>query len=181
MLLDRIHAGDRDAVSELLPLVYEQLRALAGSYFRNQPDDHTLQPTALVHEAYMKLVRAGSGIKSRAHFCAVAASAMRQILIDHARKKRAAKRDGHLADVSIGDIETPSGAGVLDLIALDDALTKLSALNERHARMVELRFLGGLTVDEVAEVMSITSRTVERDWRRVRAWLARELNAEAPE
>ncbi len=106
---------------------------------------------------------------------------MRQILIDHARRKRAAKRAGNRADVTIDGLETPSGSAVLDLVALSDALTKLSELNERHARMVELRFLGGLTVEEVAEVMGITSRTIERDWRRVRAWLRRELGGETSE
>lgn len=181
LLLDRVNQGDQAAASELLPMVYSQLRAMAGGFLQDQAANHTLQPTALVHEVYLKLIRADGNLKNRPHFCAVAASAMRQILIDHARQKRAAKRAGKRADLTIDGLVTPSGSNVLDLLALNDALTKLSEFNERHARMVELRFLGGLTVEEVAEVMGITSRTIERDWRRVRAWLKRELGGESSE
>ncbi|MCH8806129.1 MAG: sigma-70 family RNA polymerase sigma factor [Planctomycetes bacterium] len=175
LLLTRVSDGDSAAVAELLPLVYDQLRAIAGGQFRGQRANHTLQPTALVHEAYLKLVGSGSPWSSQAHFCAVAATAMRQILSNHARTKRASKRAGHLVDLSVSGIETPSGARVLDLVALDDALTKLAALNQRYARMVELRFFGGLTVEGIAELEDVSPRTVKKDWRSARAWLRREL------
>lgn len=178
LLLNRVNQGDQAAASELLPLVYSQLRAMAGGYLQGEAAKHTLQPTALVHEAYLKLIRTDGSFKNRPHFCAVAATAMRQVLIDHARRKRAAKRGGKRVDITVDGVETPSGSGALDLVALSDALDKLSELNENHARMVELRFLGGLTVKEVAEVMESNSRTIERDWRRVRAWLRRELGGE---
>ncbi len=175
LLLTRVSDGDSAAVAELLPLVYNQLRNIAGGQFRGERANHTLQPTALVHEAYLKLVGSGSTWSSQAHFCAVAATAMRQILSNHARTKRAAKRAGNLVDVSVSGIEMPSGTRVLDLVALDDALTKLAALNQRYARIVELRFFGGLTVEEIAELEGVSARTVKKDWRSARAWLSREL------
>ena len=176
MLLARIDAGDSRAADELLPLVYDQLRAMAAAYFRGQRPNHTLQPTALVHEAYLKLIRADSPPKSRAHFCAVAATAMRQILMNHARAKRAEKRDAKVADLTVGQLATPSMAPTLDLLALDEALSKLSELGERLARLIELRFFGGLNMEEVAQVIDVSLPTVERDWRRARAWLNRELS-----
>ncbi len=179
VLLTRVSEGDSAAAAELLPLVYEHLRAIAGGQFRGQRANHTLQPTALVHEAYIKLVGSGSSWKNRAHFCAVAATAMRQILSNHARAKRAAKRAGHVVDMSLTGIETPSGASAVDLVALDDALTRLTALNERYARMVELRFFGGLTVEEIAQIQGVSARTIKKNWRSVRAWLSRELSAGA--
>lgn len=175
LLLARIHAGDAQAVNELLPLVYNQLRAIAGGYFRGKRSNHTLQPTALVHEAYLKLIGADSAFQSRAHFFAVAATAMRQILANHARDKRAGKRDAKPVDITINQVATPSVAPTLDLLALDEALSKLTELSERLARMVELRFFGGLNMNEVAQVLGISRPTVERDWRRARAWLNREL------
>lgn len=171
-------AGESHAAEELLPLVYGQLRALAGIYFRHQPANHTLQPTALVNEAFLKLAASSSDWKDRAHFCAVAATAMRQILQNHARGKRAAKRSADRADVSIDQFATPGGADVLDLVALEDALAKLASLDARQARIVELRFFGGLTHDEIAFVLDVSTRTVEKEWRRVRAWLSRELSEE---
>lgn len=175
-LLVRLGGGDREAARDLLPLIHDQLRAIAGGYFRGQGAGHTLQPTALVNEAYLKLVASGSNWKDRAHFLAVAATAMRQILQNHARAKRAAKRDADKVDVTIEQFSTPAGVDVLDLVALDDALNKLRSLNDRQARLVELRFFGGLTHDEIALVWGVTTRTVEREWRRVRAWMSRELN-----
>ncbi|MCP4594786.1 MAG: sigma-70 family RNA polymerase sigma factor [bacterium] len=177
VLLARVGAGDSAAAHELLPLVYEQLRAMAGSYFRGQPSDHTLQPTALVHEAYLKLVHVPDGNwEDRMHFCAVAATAMRQILHDRARRRRAAKRGGDAKRVPLEQMETPSGGHPVDMVALDDALERLAALDERQARIVELRFFGGLTVEQVAHVLEVSSRTIEKEWRRVRAWLSRELS-----
>ncbi len=178
-LLRRVNAGDVAAAEGLLPLVYEQLRALAGSYFRGQPPDHTLQPTALVHEAYLKLIHNPDGEwQNRAHFCAVAATAMRQILHDRARRRRAAKRGGEARRVPLVDqIEAPSAGTPVDLVALDDALERLSTLDSRQARIVELRFFGGLTVEEVAHLLEVSTRTIEKEWRRVRAWLSRELSS----
>ena len=176
LLLARVSQGDAEAASELLPLVYQELRARAGSQFRGERANHTLQPTALVHEAYIKLIQVEGTWKDRAHFCAIAASAMRKILINHAREKRAAKRSGRRVDLTIDALATPSGMNTLDLVALDDALAKLTALNERYARIVEMRFFGGLEVDEIASLLQVSSRTIRNDWRVARAWMARELS-----
>jgi RNA polymerase sigma factor (TIGR02999 family) len=177
-LLVRVSEGDSDAAAELLPLVYDQLRALAGSQFRGERADHTLQPTALVHEAYIKLINVEGSWKDRAHFCAIAASAMRKILMNHAREKRAAKRSGRQVDITIDALATPSGKQVLDLVALDDALTELTELNERFARIVELRFFGGLEVEDIAACLGVSSRTIRNDWRAARAWMARAMSTE---
>lgn len=175
-ILSRMNAGDSGASEELLQLLYTDLRALAGSYFRKQPSDHTLQPTALVHEAYLKLVQAqSSDWKSRAHFMAVAATAMRQILHDFARLRRTAKRGDGWQRWTLSAAQTDSGAATVDVVAIDDALTRLRELNERQFRIVELRFLGGLDVDEIADVLAVSKSTVEKEWVRTRAWLSREL------
>ncbi|MEO1130215.1 MAG: sigma-70 family RNA polymerase sigma factor [Planctomycetota bacterium] len=179
LLLSRLERGEEDAAEQLLPLVYQQLRAIAGSYFRGQRSDHTLQPTALVHEAYLKLIRASDQQWSdSSHFCAVAATAMRQILHDHADAKRALKRggpDARKADLEVDHLTTPSGERSVDVVDLDDALGRLSELDPRQARIIELWFFGGLPVERVAEVLDVSSRTVERDWRRAKAWLNAEL------
>ncbi|MCC6623674.1 MAG: sigma-70 family RNA polymerase sigma factor [Deltaproteobacteria bacterium] len=181
----RLKAGDAKAHDEILPLVYEHLRALATSQIRGARD-HTLQPTALVHELFLKLAGgAAADIRSRGHFMAVAATAMRQILIDHARRGGAQKRGGERARVSLADLrpgeaaELSGGGDVVDALALHDALERLAKLDPRQARLVELRVFGGMTQDEVAEVLGASLRTIEREWRKVRAWLARELAAEA--
>ena len=179
LLVARLQSGDAAAAEELLPLVYERLRATAGAYFRTQDADHTLQPTALVHEAYLKLVQhRGSGWEGRAHFCAVAATAMRQILHDHARARSAAKRSGR-RKVPMTTIQTPSGATSFDLVALDESLSRLAEIDERDARILELRFFGGLTNERIAGVLDVSLRTVERSWRRTRAWLKSELAAQS--
>ncbi len=170
--------GDPAAAEQLLPLVYEELRALAASFFARQAPGHTLQPTALVHEAYFRLAR-NENIEweSRAHFMAVAASAMRQILINHARDKGAAKRGGGRQRVTLDENVMP-GSGAdreLDLLAIDQALQKLADLSERQARIVELRFFSGLTIAEAAHVLGVGTTTVEDDWQLAKAWLAREL------
>jgi RNA polymerase sigma-70 factor (ECF subfamily) len=179
LLLSRLERGEQDAAEQLLPLVYEQLRAIAGSYFRGQGGDHTLQPTALVHEAYLKLVRAADqNWADSDHFCAVAATAMRQILRDHAAMKRAAKRggpDAKKADLDVDQLTTPSGDRAVDVVDLDDALSRLSELDARQGRIIELWFFGGLPVERVAGVLGVSARTVERDWRKARAWLNAEL------
>jgi RNA polymerase sigma factor (TIGR02999 family) len=185
LLLERVRAGDDAAAQALLPLVYDQLRAMAGSYFRGQRSDHTLQPTALVHEAYVKLVQ-GADIdwQSEAHFCAVAARAMRQILTDHARAKAALKRGGGdrgggVEGVPLEGVTSPSGDQAIDPLVLEEALMRLEQVDERQARIVELWFFGGLTVEQVAMVLGTSTSTIERAWRRCRAWLAGELSGEA--
>ena len=182
-LLARVNEGDQEAVDELLPLVYERLRAVAGNYFQAQTPDNTLQPTALVHEAYVKLMAAqDQSWEGQAHFAAVASKAMRQILQDRARRRSAAKRGGGEAhQVPLDQVETPSGQLAVGIVALDDALEKLTKLNEQQARIVELRFFGGLSVEQVAHVLGIGVRTVGREWRHARLWLRRELNADDDE
>ena len=175
-ILSQMAEGDGTAAARLLPLVYGELRALAQSYFQLERPDHTLEPTALVHEAYVRLVdQTLVKWKSRAHFFAVAATAMRRILADHARRHRAAKRGGDRKRVPLTNIPTPSGHSVVDIVDLDDALAQLENLDERQYRIVELRFFGGLTVAQVAEVLGVSKTTVESEWRMVRAWLSVEL------
>lgn len=177
LLVRRLCDGDADAAKNLLPLVYAELRARAGSYFRGLPADHTLQPTALVHEAFIKLVDSpGARWEDRAHFCAVAATAMRQILTDHARRRILAEKARRATPTLL---QTPSHSATVDLLELDDALRKLVTLDERHARIIELRFFGSLTIEETANVMGVSDSTIEKEWRRARAWLIRELSVEA--
>lgn len=171
----RLSAGDRSAAESLLPLVYTELRAIAGAYFRNERANHTLQPTALVHEAYLKLVdQQDADWRNRAHFLAVAAGAIRRILIDYARKHRAAKRTPptHISIDLSSDHPQDTAA---DLEALERAMERLSELNERQCKVVEMRFFAGMTVDEVAAVLEVSAGTVKGDWRLARAWLQREL------
>ncbi len=178
-LLQQLVEGHASAAERLMPLVYEDLRGLAAGYFRMQKRDHTLQPTALVHEAYVKLIQSPGGWKSRAHFCAVAATAMRQILIDHARMKRSQKRGGGSDRVTLSNLMTPSDDGEVDVITLDELLTELSKLDARQYRIVELRFFGGLTEEEVAEAISVSRTTVQTEWRIAKAWLGKELKKAA--
>jgi len=175
-ILGELQAGDAEAADRLLPLVYDELRALAGSHMARRQAGHTLQPTALVHEAYLRLAGSeGDPWESRAHFMAVASRAMRQILINHARDKAAAKRGGDRERVTLDEAVAVSDVRVLDVLALDLALSKLAGLNERQARIVELRFFGGLTIAEAAHVLGVGTTTVEDDWRMAKAWLSREL------
>ena len=161
-------------------MVYDELRALAGSYFQVQAPNHTLEPTALVHEAYAKLAGgADDEWQNRAHFFAVAAKAMRQVLADHARRKKAAKRAGNRHRVTLSGLLTPpDGENQIDLIALDEALEKLSQRYPEQARVVELRFLAGLPLEEAAHVLGVSDSTVKRQWFLARAWLRRELSEE---
>ncbi|MGB0715072.1 MAG: sigma-70 family RNA polymerase sigma factor [Phycisphaerae bacterium] len=176
MLLDRIRSGDAQATEELLPIVYSHLRDVAGAYFRRQPKDLTLQPTALVHEAFLKLMNAAdTDWKSKAHFCAVAATAMRQILQDHARKRLSEKRGGEYKRIPLTNVEKPQETEVVDSTDLEAALERLFELDPQQARVVELRFLGGLTIEQVAHVMNLSVRTVDRYWQHARLWLRREL------
>lgn len=177
-LLERVSRGDPAAADELFVVVYDNLRGLAASYMKHQPAGLTLNATALVHEVYVKLVRSGSSWTGRAHFMAVAARAMRQILLDRARARRTQKRGGARQRLGLSGLPAGEGATV-DLVALDDALSRLAALDERQYRIVELRFFAGFSVDEVAETLQISKSTVEKEWTRVRAWLSRELEERA--
>ncbi|MFN0138181.1 MAG: sigma-70 family RNA polymerase sigma factor [Phycisphaerae bacterium] len=180
-VLAEIAAGSDSAVARLLPLVYDELRALARSHFREQKADHTLQPTALVHEAFVKMVGiSAEKLRDRDHFFAVAATAMRQILIDHARRKQADKRGGDRERVTL-DLAGPVGddsalsVGGVDVLTLEDALQRLAERDERKARIVELRVYAGLTCEQTAQVLGVSPKTVEADWYMARAWLRREL------
>ncbi|MEM1331479.1 MAG: sigma-70 family RNA polymerase sigma factor [Planctomycetota bacterium] len=176
-LLNLAQSGDDQASERLLGMVYEQLRATAGSYFRAQAANHTLQPTALVHEAYLKIVGGTGGEwESRGHFCAVASIAMRQILRDHARAKQAAKRGGGSSREPLTLVESPSGTNAVDLIALNDLLDALAETDERGARVVEMRYFGGMKHEQIAEVLDVSLRTVERTSRRCLAWMQAEMS-----
>lgn len=176
-LLERLNDGDSAAAHELLPLVYDELRALAGAYFRRERADHTLQPTALVHEAFIKLIgQADAEWKGRAHFLAVAATAMRHTLVNHALAKKAVKRGGGAQSVML-DVELAGATtGGLDTLELDQALKELSNLDPRKAKVVEMRFFGGMTIEEAAAVLDVSVSTVEADWRMARAWLSSQLS-----
>lgn len=177
-LLDAATTGDSKAAAQLLPLVYDELRKLAWARLAHEPPGQTLQPTALVHEAFVKLVGHGDpGWQGREHFFGAAARAMRQILVDRARRKAAIKHGGGQERVGLEDdyalaIEPPS----VDLLALDEALIMLEARNPRQARLVELRYFAGLSAEETAEILGVTVRTIEREWRFIRTWLHRQLN-----
>lgn len=165
-------AGDRQALDQMLPLVYEELHRLAVHYLSRERPDHTLQPTALVHEAYLRLVNQRHvDWRNRAQFLGVAANMMRRILVNHARDRVASKRGGDRERVSLSLIEDSAEAPDVDLIALEDALDRLTALDARKARVVELRFFGGLAMNEIAEVLDVSLATVEREWSFARAWL----------
>jgi RNA polymerase sigma-70 factor, ECF subfamily len=174
--------GNRGSLDRLMPLVYDELRRLAERNIRRERTDHTLQPTALVHEAYLKLVdQRQVHWHDRAHFYAVAAQVMRRILVDHARRNGAAKRGRGVAKVSVDEIVLPAPQSDVDVVALDESLERLATLDERQSRVVELRFFGGLTVEETAEVLNVSPATVKNDWRLARAWLYSELErSEAP-
>lgn len=164
--------GDEEARDKLLPLVYQELRRVASRYLRNERRDHTLQATALVHETYLRLVeQKRTRWQSRAHFFGVAAQLMRRILVDHARRHATAKRGGALWRVGL-DESTPARASRdVEMVALDDALEELAGFDPKQARLVELRFFGGLTLQETAEVLGISVATVKREWNTARAWL----------
>lgn len=175
-ILERLGAGHPSAADELFPLVYDQLRSLAAVYFRGRDAGHTLQPTALVHEAYVKLVGDAAGRpRDRAHFFALAARVMRQILVDHARSKQREKRGGGQRRLTLDGALLASAAPGLDLVELDDSLKRLSDVDESYARIVELRFFAGLSEDEASEALGVSRPTAARAWRFARAWLLREL------
>lgn len=168
--------GDEAAPDQLMPLVYEELRLLARGYLRQENSDHTLQPTALVHEAYLRLVDATQiNWQSRAHFYGIAARLMRRILVDHARRQAAAKRGGGARDIPLDEAGDLAQAETLDLVALDGALENLAQNYPRQCEVVELKFFGGLEMSEISEALQISERTVVRDWEFARFWLRREL------
>jgi RNA polymerase sigma factor (TIGR02999 family) len=172
--------GDAAAQAELMPLVYNQLRALARYYRRNAGASNTIQTTALVHEAYLRLVDIDNvEWQDRVHFFAVSAQLMRRILVDTARARSASKRGGRAGMIDLTDLDqlpSPESDQAADLIALDDALTSLANMDSRRARVVELRVFGGLSVEETAEMLSLSPQTIMRDWRLAKAWLLRELS-----
>jgi RNA polymerase sigma-70 factor, ECF subfamily len=171
--------GDRSALEKLTPLVYRELHRLAQAYMRGERAGHALQTTALVNEAYVRLIEGDSqGWQSRAHFYAVAAKLMRHILVDFARSRDRIKRGGAVEQVSLDEALIITAGCTSELLDLDEALTTLSKLDERQSQVVELRFFGGLTEPEIAEVLKVSERTIQSDWRLARSWLLRELSGE---
>src|SRR5262245_48615047 len=176
-LLIKWRNGDEAALNELLPQVYGQLRRLANYYLQQERPDHTLQPTALVHEAYLRLMGEKQiDWQNRAHFLGIASVRMRQILVEHARGRQAAKRGGGELRLSLGKADRLAEKRNVNLLALDDALRRLEALDPQKSRIVELRYFGGLTIEETAEALRISPATVKRDWSMARAWLRSEIS-----
>ncbi|MGH7634581.1 MAG: sigma-70 family RNA polymerase sigma factor [Gemmatimonadaceae bacterium] len=176
-LLVEWQKGDQQALDSLIPLVYQELRAIAGRYLSRESPGHTLQSTALVHEAYFKLIgQRQMRWQNRAHFFGIAARMMRRILIDHARHQSRDKRGGTAPKLSLDEaVAAPAVESDVDLLALDEALTSLAQIDPRGAQIIELRFFSGLTLEETAEVVGISAGTVKRDWSAARAWLYREM------
>ncbi|MCA1622779.1 MAG: sigma-70 family RNA polymerase sigma factor [Acidobacteria bacterium] len=177
LMLQEWSGGNRDALDALLPLVYEELRRQASGYLRRERREHTLQTTALIHEAYLKLIdQREVNWQNRAHFFGIAAQAMRRILVDYARKRHRAKRGGIGGDLPLGEAAlVVSEERSIDLVALDEALTRLAVFDERQARIVELRYFSGLSIEETAEVLRISPATVKSDWNVAKAWLRHEI------
>jgi RNA polymerase sigma factor (TIGR02999 family) len=178
-LLQRWQAGDADALEQLLPLVYDELRQVARARLRQEQPGHTLQATALVHEAYLRLTGSRHPTpKNRTHLFAIAARLMREILVDHARRKAARKRGGAATIIELDESVAAPEIAALDLLALDEALTELHGLDPRLCRVVELKFFAGLNIDETAEALRVSTATVERDWTVAKAWLHQRLSEE---
>src|SRR5262245_41023479 len=176
VVLAEAAGGDQAAAAKLLPMVYNELRALAAAALRRERCDHTLQPTALVHEAFLRLIdQSHAEYKSRTHFLAIGAQAIRRILVDYARQHHAAKRGGDRLRVTLDQAAGTAGSSVIDMLGLDEALARLAQLDERQGKVVELRFFGGLSVEETAAMLDVSPRTIEEDWRMAKAWLKREL------
>ena len=176
-LVGRWRAGDQDALQALIPLVYQELHLIAQHHLRHERPDHTLQSTALVHEAYLRMLKQGPGASEhRAHFMAVASRLMRQILVDHAREHRAAKRGGGLK-LELSEAMSAQKAQSVDLIDLDTALNELERMDPQQSRIVEMRYFGGLSIEDTAEINGVSRNTVKREWATARAWLRREMNS----
>ena len=175
-ILEQWSESDKDAPARLMPIVYQELRRRAAEYLRHERPDHTLQATALVHEAYLKLVdQHRANWKDRAHFCTVAASLMRRVLVQHARDHNRQKRGGKWQKVYLDETRELGQEYATDLVALDDALQSLAAAYPRESKVVELKFFGGMEAREIAEVLKVSDKTVLRDWNFARVWLCREL------
>jgi len=175
-LLAQWQAGDEEALGALLPIVYDELRRLAHRYLQKERPGHTLQSTALVHEAYLRLIKQGEKeFENRAHFFAICAQLMRQILVEHARSQRAAKRDFGRR-LTLDDAANAAKIRSVDLIALDDALTDLAKLDQKQSRIVELRYFGGLSIEETSQVLGVSPATIKREWATARAWLHHEMS-----
>jgi RNA polymerase sigma factor (TIGR02999 family) len=178
-LLREWNSGSSEALEKLIPIIYEELRARAAGYLRRERPGHTLQTTALVHEAYLRLADAQDlPWQNRTHFFAIAATVMRRILVEHARKKTASKRGGSGVRLTLDEGLAVTDRADVDVIAVDEALDRLAAVDAQQARVVELRFFSGLSVEETAEALGVSSRTVKRDWAVAKAWLHRELSRE---
>jgi RNA polymerase sigma factor (TIGR02999 family) len=178
-LLFELKAGNKSAEEQLIPLVYQELRRIASARLHNEARHHSLQPTALVHEAYLKLTKLREiDWQSRSHFFAVSATIMRRILVDHARSNKAKKRGEGETFISLNDAMIPAPGREMEILALDEALNKLAKLDERQSKIVELRFFAGMNEEEAGEALGISSRTVKRDWRIAKAWLYAELHCE---
>jgi len=183
-LLAQWSSGDQAALEKLLPLVYGELRRLASAYLRRERSNHTLQSTALVHEAFMRMVHQQDvQWKNRAHFFAIAAQMIRRILVDYARSQHAEKRGAGAVKLALDEaMAVPQSSGTdVDLLGLNDALDKLAQMDERQSRIVELRFFAGLSIEETAEVMGLSPASIKREWQTARAWLFREMTRTAPE
>jgi RNA polymerase sigma factor (TIGR02999 family) len=180
-VIARLDQGDATASADLLPLVYDELRKLAAARMARESAEHTLQPTALVHEAYVRLVGTGQNPSwnSRGHFFAAAAEAMRRIVVDRARQRASLRRGGHLNRVDLSDFEQGQETPVLDLVALDAALRKLEQRSPRKAELVKLRFFAGLTIEDSARVLDVSTTTAENDWAYAKCWLKLEMSGEA--
>lgn len=177
-LLSEWQGGNKAAFDQLVPLVYEELRRVARARLRNERDGHTLQTTALVHEAYVRLVDLHRmTVRDRTHFFAMAARLMREILVDHARRKMAGKRGGDMATLRLEVVDPAAAGTTLDLLALDEALAQLDGLEPRLSQVVELRFFGGLSIAETADTLAVSPATVERDWVVAKAWLHQRLSS----
>ena len=175
VLLKAMKGGDSSAADRLFPLVYQELHRLAETYMHRERKDHTLQPTALINEANLRLAREDIDWQNREHFIGVAANVMRRVLVDHARARNAAMRGGGLVRVELEDNVAVSEERSDEVLLLDDALTRLEALNPRQARVVELRYFGGLSVEQVASILGVAPRSVKRDWALARIWLFKEI------
>ncbi|MEE8586507.1 MAG: sigma-70 family RNA polymerase sigma factor [Acidobacteriota bacterium] len=176
-LLDQLRDGDQEARERLIPLIYDELRQLASHYLGREPAGHTLQTTALVHETYLRMRDPGKDAswKDRVHFFALAATAMRRILVDHARSRHSQKRGGTDRPLALDEVVVVEEGRLEEILAMDEALSRLSQWDLRQSRIVELRFFGGLTEKEIAQALGVSLRTVKRDWRLARAWLRAEL------
>ena len=178
-ILSEWRAGNESASERLFPLVYDELKRQARRHLNRERADHTLQPTALVHETYLKMVdQTAPVVENRAHFFAFASRVMRQILVDHARAHNAGKRGGAAQRFCVEDIDLLPQQGAADMLELDEAMRKLEAIDERKSRVVDMRFFGGLKESEIAEVLGVTEKTVRRDWQFAKLWLYRELSSQ---